>query len=205
MNALRMIGFSWGSLSLWVAMASCVEMTSVTFPSEDGLEVTADIYLSGLPGARPVIVLFHQAGFSRGEYREIAPRLVDLGFECIAVDQRSGNQVHGVINETAKRAKEATHNTQFEDALQDMRAALRYARTQHPDSAVIGWGSSYSSSLILTISADAPELVDGTLSFSPGEYFGSIRVSQRELRPFQGRGWKPGNAIAGCQFGTIAR
>jgi 1-acyl-sn-glycerol-3-phosphate acyltransferase len=34
---------------------------------------------------------------------------------------------------------------------------------------------------------------------------GSIRVSQRELRPFQGRGWKPGNAIAGCQFGTIAR
>ena len=50
------------------------------------------------------------------------------------------------------------------------------------------------------LSKEKPELHSRLKS--AWEKYGSIRVSQRELRPFQGRGWKPGNAIAGCQFGT---
>jgi len=37
-------------------------------------------------GASEIVLLFHQAGFSRGEFKNIAPRLVDSGFECLAVD-----------------------------------------------------------------------------------------------------------------------
>ena len=36
------------------------------------------------------IVMFHQAGWSRGEYREIAPKLVAKGYRVLAVDQRAG-------------------------------------------------------------------------------------------------------------------
>ena len=147
---------------------------TVTFPSEDGLLITADVYApDGLAG-RPTVVLFHQARYSRGEYRDIAPRLNQLGFACLAVDQRSGDRVNGVINETARRARAEGKGTEFEDALQDMRAALSYARSEKGEGsteAIIGWGSSYSSALILTIAADRPDLVEGTLSFSPGEYF----------------------------------
>ena len=45
------------------AMASGSE--TVTFESEDGLLMTADIYAPYKNGEAPVIVLFHQAGWSR--------------------------------------------------------------------------------------------------------------------------------------------
>ncbi|MGK0190353.1 MAG: dienelactone hydrolase [Verrucomicrobiales bacterium] len=105
--------------------------TMITFPSEDALTITADIYAPDGIADRPVVVLFHQAGFSRGEYCDIAPRLNALGFACIAVDQRSGNQANGVTNETAKLARAQRLDTEFEDALPDMRAALAYARSEN--------------------------------------------------------------------------
>ena len=151
---------------------------TITFPSEDGLTITADLYAPDGTTNRPAIVLFHQAGYSRGEYCEIAPRLNALGFACIAIDQRSGNQVNGVVNETARLARAEGRGTQFEDALPDMRAALAYARSINSNAPVVGMGSSYSSSLVLTIAAGNPELVDGTLSFSPGEYFSNAKWIQ---------------------------
>jgi len=60
-----------------VVMASGSE--TVTFNSEDGLLMTADVYAPYKNGEAPVIVLFHQAGWSRGEYGEIAPWLNMLG------------------------------------------------------------------------------------------------------------------------------
>jgi predicted alpha/beta hydrolase len=73
----------------------------ITFPAADGLEVTADLYRASEDLATPMIVLFHQAGFSRGEYLQIAPRLGGMGFNCLAVDQRSGKATAGVTDETA--------------------------------------------------------------------------------------------------------
>jgi dienelactone hydrolase len=157
------------AISLLIAITCAQGFETMTIPSEDDLPLTVDYYES--TGTRGTIVLFHQAGFSRGSYREIAPRLAEAGFASLAVDQRSGNTVNGVANETTKAAISAGKSTQFDDALLDMRAALTYARSIHPNRPVIGWGSSYSSSLILTIAADRPDLVDGSLSFSPGEYF----------------------------------
>jgi hypothetical protein len=49
-------------------------MQTITFQAADGLTATGDLYLTG-DKAAPFILLFHQADYSRGEYRQIAPKL----------------------------------------------------------------------------------------------------------------------------------
>lgn len=144
---------------------------TITFPSSDGLEITADEYLVDDDPNRPCIVLFHQSRWSRGEYRETAPRLNKLGFNCLAVDQRSGDTINGVINESTLRAASAGLGIAWLDAIPDMESAIAWTRERHPEAPVIGWGSSYSASLIIKLSGEQEDLVDGILSFSPGEYF----------------------------------
>ena len=147
----------------------------LTFPSADGLEITADLYRhDGEEGKRktPFIVLCHQAGWSRGEYREIAPKLMELGFDCLAIDQRSGGGVNEVTNETNARAQAAKKSVGYVDAEQDLVAALEFVHKEYAEGPVILWGSSYSSALSLRIAGEHPKLVNGVLAFAPGEYFG---------------------------------
>ncbi|MFT4637365.1 MAG: alpha-beta hydrolase superfamily lysophospholipase [Verrucomicrobiales bacterium] len=153
--------------ALAMISSASAQFEIVSFDSQDGLEVTADLFMAHENPETPFILLFHQAGFSRGEYREIAPRLNQLGFNCMAIDQRSGNAANGVTNETAQRAKAAGKPTGFTDAIPDMLAAIATAKENYGKGTVLGWGSSYSSALILKLAGDDPELVDGTLSFSP--------------------------------------
>lgn len=144
---------------------------TVTFKSEDGLLMTADIYTPYRNGDAPVIVLFHQAGSSRGEYEEIAPWLNTLGYNCMAVDQRSGEISRGTENQTALRAAKEDRPSGYISALPDIKAALAYARRHYGKDGVIAWGSSYSAALVLQVAGGSPGMVDGVLAFSPGEYF----------------------------------
>jgi len=144
---------------------------TITFPSKDGVQITADTYIKHKNLKTPLIVLFHQAMWSRGEYLEIAPKLNDFGFNCLAVDLRSGVGVNGIANETATVAEQAGKGTRYVDALPDVEAALMYARKKYGQGKVIAWGSSYSASLVLKVAGDNPDLSDGVLSFAPGEYF----------------------------------
>jgi len=155
---------------------------SISFKSADGLSITADRYAPHSSDTTPLIVLFHQAGSSRGEYNEIAPRLNKLGFNCIAVDLRSGEYSRGKDNETAIRAGKAGLATSYADAYPDIIASLRYARQHFSNSKVIAWGSSYSAALVLKAAGDHPQLVDGALAFSPGEYFAHIGKSKTWIR-----------------------
>jgi len=133
---------------------------------------TADLFLASSKDSAPFIVLFHQAGNSRGEYAEIAPRLNALGYNCMAVDARSGGEAKGVKNATYAAAEAAGKSTsRYLDALPDLVAALKHARKTYAKGKLIAWGSSYSASLVLHIAATQPGLVDGVLAFSPGEYF----------------------------------
>ena len=157
---------------LFLLSAHTSAQQTITFPSLDTLPVTADIYLAHGSDA-PLIVLFHQAGWSRGEYGEIAPKLNVLGFNCLAVDLRSGGSVLGVTNKTAAAASQVGAPTGYTDALPDVIASLRYARAELHASQVLAWGSSYSAALVIKVAGDEPELVDGVLSFAPGEYFES--------------------------------
>ena len=142
----------------------------ITFNSKDGLEVTADLYISNSVD-NPFIILFHQAGWSRGEYLEIAPKLNKLGFNCIAIDQRSGGEVNDVKNETFQRAEKQQLGTKYVDAEVDMNSSIEYVKKQYPKAEkLVIWGSSYSSALVLKIGGDRND-VDAILSFAPGEYF----------------------------------
>lgn len=163
-----------------VSLAS--DNNTINFKSADNLLITADTYFPQASSTNPVIVLFHQAGWSRGEYNEIAPRLNKLGFNCIAVDLRSGDSVRGKVNETASRARKAGLSANYADALPDVIAALQYVNKQHSNSKVIAWGSSYSASLVIKVAGDYPELVDGVLAFSPGEYFSHLGRSKTWIR-----------------------
>ncbi len=143
---------------------------TLTFPSKDGLSVTADYYQK--QGASTFILLFHQAGWSRGEYKEIAPKLNAMGYSCMAVDLRSGGSVNNVVNRTNQKAGKANKPTAFVDAYQDIDAAVSYVKNTYKPKKIILWGSSYSSALVLKYAGDYPEAVQAVLSFSPGEYFG---------------------------------
>lgn len=142
----------------------------ITIEAADGIKVTADVYNTGNPSAS-WIVLCHQAGFSRGEYRGIAPKLNVLGYNCIAIDQRSGKAVNSVENQTHRRAKEADLPTEYPNAIPDIKAALDYVTSELNAEHVILWGSSYSAALTFIMAANNPDQVDAIVAFSPGEYF----------------------------------
>lgn len=161
----------------WSAKAKAVRLAA-----EDGLEVTGDLYLARKDPKTPMIILCHQAGWSRGEYREIAPKLNSLGFNCLAIDQRSGKGVNGVNNETASRAKAADKGTEFVDAIADIRGAVKHCRKKLAKGKLILWGSSYSAALVLRLAGKHPDLVDGVLSFAPGEYFRGGNRSKTWIR-----------------------
>ena len=144
--------------------------TTITFPTTDNLTVTADLYWTGNASAA-FILLFHQANYSRGEYLEIAPKLNALGYNCLAIDQRSGGGVNDVINETYKAAKAAGLPTAYPDAYADLQSALQYVESTYAPKKLIGWGSSYSSSLALILASEHPDEIAAVLAFSPGEYF----------------------------------
>jgi len=172
---MRTIGCVAAVLALLLGSASGTALadggfTSVDFASAGEIEVRADLYESPDRSAT-LILLFHQAGWSRGEYREIAPKLVKLGYRVMAIDQRSGGGVNGVQNETARRAKKRHLPTSYLDAYPDLEAALAYARKDLKATRVIVWGSSYSASLVFRLAAEHPAQVSAIVAFSPGEYF----------------------------------
>jgi dienelactone hydrolase len=141
---------------------------TVTFPSKDGLTITADEYIDD--AEFPYMILCHQAGFSRGEYINTAMRFQKFGYNCLAVDLRSGKEINGITNETAVLASKKRKPTAYLDAEQDILAAIDhiYKKTNKK---VILVGSSYSASLVLKIAA-GNDKVKAVLAFSPGEYFG---------------------------------
>jgi dienelactone hydrolase len=157
-----------------IAVQAARAQQDVVLTASDGVKVYGTYYPA--PGAeRPIILLFHQAGSNRWEYAPIAPKLVAAGFSCLAIDQRAdedsdrpAGQMWGHANETiAHLGKSAS----FLDALEDLEAALAWARARDPHRKVIIWGSSYSASLVFLLAAKHPGEVAGLLSFSPGEYF----------------------------------
>jgi len=158
-------------MTVEVKLGKRPDYETLNFRSLDGLQITAELYSRGTVVDAPLIVLCHQAGWSRGEYREIAPKLNKMGFRCLAIDQRSGGKVNDVVNETNAKAKADDKETNFNDAEQDMISALVYARGLQPGGKIILWGSSYSSALALRIAGENPKLVDGVMAFAPGEYF----------------------------------
>ena len=147
-------------------------VSTVTFPSLDSVTITADHYHTN--NANPVIVLCHQAGWSRGEYIDIAPKLNDMGYNVLAIDQRSGQTINGVENKTIGSAVTIGKTTRFIDAKPDIDAAVDWAKNKYNRNVIL-WGSSYSACLALMIAAERND-IEKVLAFSPGEYLPGISV-----------------------------
>lgn len=150
--------------------STTVTPEKIVFKATDGVEVTADLYLTKDEKA-PFIILYHQATYSRGEYGEIAPKLVKQGYNCLAVDQRSGSLFNGVKNETLHSAIALKLPTDYQDAYPDMEAALTYISDTYKPETLLIWGSSYSSSLSFALASEHKDLIDGMLAFSPSDNF----------------------------------
>jgi len=147
---------------------SQVDKEKVSFTSGDSVQIVADRYI--INEEFPYILLFHQAGSSRGEFNEIAGRILKLRYNCLAVDLRSGDNSNYVRNETAQNAREQNLPANFLDARQDIRAAIDYAWDLNPKELIL-LGSSYSASLVMLEGMDNQN-VKAIIAFSPGEYFG---------------------------------
>jgi alpha-beta hydrolase superfamily lysophospholipase len=146
----------------------------------DGVKVFAQSYAAPNPSA-PVILLFHQAGSNKSEYAPIAPRLVQLGYSALAIDQRSGGDLYQPPNQTVAQLGKSTP---YGDVLPDMEAALAWAKQTHPHVPVYIWGSSYSAALAFPFAAKHPHEVAAVLAFSPGEYLddkSAVRAAARHV------------------------
>lgn len=152
----------------------------VEFPSKDGLLISGELY--EIDPDKPVILLLHQAGYNKYEYADIAPRLNEMGYNALAIDQRSGGSFADRPNETNKRALEkANDEIAFTDAIQDIEAAIGFLFDKYQQKVIL-WGSSYSSALALHI-AENNKNVKAVISFSPGDYFGNNLPSLKTVIP----------------------
>ena len=156
---------------------------TIHFKARDGLKITADLYMAHEQQA-PFIILYHQAGYSRGEYLSIAPQLNAMGFNCMAVDQRSGNEVNNIVNETKKEAVDTGKPTEYLDALDDIEAAYLYIKHGIKPEKIILWGSSYSAAMMFYMGSAHHKNISGLLAFSPGEYF---KINGKEIKNMASR------------------
>jgi dienelactone hydrolase len=145
----------------------------VTLTAPDGVTVYGTYYPA--KNARATILLFHQAGSSKGEYVSIAPQLQRDGFAALAIDQRVGGELYGKNQTMAGFKGEADYLS----VLPDMEAALDWAKAKNLP--VVLWGSSYSASLVFLLagSKTAKDSVKAVLAFSPGEYFNDKTMVQK--------------------------
>lgn len=165
-------------LFLLPAFISVSAQTRVNFSSADGLSVVADKYF--VHDTLPWILMFHQSGSSRGEFREIAPKIVRLGYNALAVDLRHGKEINFVPNETSIAAQDKNLPRTMTDARMDMLAAMDWVRSQS-DKPFVLFGSSYSASLAMILARDNP-VTSAVVAFSPGEFFGAPNLVRNAVR-----------------------
>lgn len=150
----------------------------VTFSAADGLKITADLYETN--PKNPYILLFHQAGYSRGEYRQTANKMIKFGYNCLAVDLRSGGEVNYIQNHTALLALQQGYPVDFLSSQKDIEAAISWVKERSKEPVVL-LGSSFSASVSLLVAKNNPD-VKAVIAFSPGEYFSPERTIQSEIK-----------------------
>lgn len=156
------------SLILCTQLSIAQATKTIQFYAKDSVRITADTYF--LKDVAPTVLLCHQAGYSRGEYIETAKKLNELGFSCMAIDQRSGKEVNGIKNETALDASKKIMNIGFAGAKVDLETAINYLYNINGGKKIILVGSSYSACLSLWIAGERNKKVKAVAAFSPGEY-----------------------------------
>jgi pimeloyl-ACP methyl ester carboxylesterase len=167
---LHRLGLLSGFLLLLFILLSSfdvIRVKTITFYSTDSLLITADEYT--VSEDHPYVVLFHEQGSSRGEFKTVARRLCKMDYNCLAVDLRNGGSNEYVSNETARRCREKRCAAGRDGVEGDMKSAIQYAFLKS-DRGVVLFGSGLNGSLSLKMATEN-ELVKAVVALSPGEYF----------------------------------
>lgn len=188
----------WRSAVAVIALSATTPVSAetrsqLTLRASDGVMVYGVRHVA--PRPRAVILLFHQAGSSHGEYRTIAPRLAARGFTTLAIDQRSGGTMFGPNRTVAALGRKAN----YLEAERDLEAAFAWARRQRLP--IILWGSSYSAALVFRVAARHPRETKAVIAFSPGEYLAAptlVRAAAAKVTApvFVAAASNPGEATA---------
>jgi dienelactone hydrolase len=162
---------------------------AVYYYAEDSMKVRADLYLQN--DQWPFIILCHDEGSNRSDFNDIAPRLLNLNYNCLAVDLRTGGKTGYTENETASLVLLKTKNVKPLDAAMDITASISFVQNFNKLPVVL-LGSTSSASLCLLESIHNP-LVKAVIALSPGEYFQPLvqisnEVGKISLPVFAGSG-----------------
>ena len=143
---LRILAVTWTIAGL----AACSAPQEVSFPTQDGGVVYADVYGEGDRG----VVLAHGGRFNKESWSEQAPVVADAGFRVVAIDFRGRGKSRGGPDE---------HSVHF-----DVMAAARYLR-QTGAKTVSVVGASFGGWAAARASVAAPGEIDRlVLMASPG-------------------------------------
>lgn len=177
-----------------ISAAGHAKGLEITFATDDGITVYGEIYRAAdTPMSAPVILLFHQGGGdTRGEYSPLVSRLMDQGYNLLAIDQRRGGDRFGGVNRTLAGVGDTEYT--YCDVYPDLEAALAFAAQYGFTGKTAVWGSSYSAALVFRLGVEHPEQIDAVLAFSaasgepmngcePEPYSERITVPVLALRP----------------------
>ncbi len=167
----------------------------ISFFTPDSIRIFGDLY--ELNKKETTILLFHQGGSNaRGEYASIIPKLINEGFNILAIDQRSGGQYYGNYNRTLANIPTNIFGDGYGycDAYNNLESALDYIIDSGFSGNKIIWGSSYSASLAIQLANNRQKDINGVLAFSPAsggsmkeclpnKYLESIKQPLIILRP----------------------
>jgi dienelactone hydrolase len=157
----------------------------IELTASDKVRVTADAYRATKP--RGCILMVHQSGSSRGEFRTIAPALVKMGFTVLAIDGRWGRRDYwnAVWNETARRYgtievmdRKDTEAMKKIVSTNDILAGADWL-TANGCRSIVVWGSSIHANAVLQLAASGSDRVSAVVAFSPGDYRG--RYAEGEM------------------------
>ena len=139
-----------------------------TVRAADGQVVHVDLHLVDADRRRPLLILFHQArSNARGEYANVVPRLMEAGYNVLAVDQRSGGSHLGDENRTVAELPPGAKELPYCDAYPDLVAALRYAEAAGLRGPRVALGSSYSAGLVLRLAVEEKDALAAVVACSP--------------------------------------
>ncbi len=149
------------TIGLLFAIQPVFSQKVVSFNAKDGVTIYAyDYHISD---SLPYVILLHSETGSKLEYKDIAYKIAKLGYNCLALDMRTGN------NETSSEYKKNNPEPQLIDAKKDIEAAIDFAY-EKSNQPVILFGTGFSASLAM-LTAKGNDKVKAVIAFSPGEYF----------------------------------
>ena len=141
---------------------------TIQFKAKDGVNIKAHLYLTA-DKTKPFMLIFQQAGHSQQEYRNTATQLNKMGFNCLAIHQRSARNIKG-SKIKSKKQEDSLRTLTYDETYVDLESALLYLKKAFPNFKTVVWGSSYAATLMFVLASNYPNEVDGIVAFSPDNY-----------------------------------